>query len=998
MARLLQGLVLVVLAAGLWPAAADDPPAKLTPDERKELLARLTELSKAANEQSDAGKIPDAEKLNREALIHARRLYPRDDFPDGHPNLAGVLNNLAGNLLPQARLAEAESLFREALEMKRRWFKGDSQELALGINNLAGVLEKQGRYTDAEALYREALEMNRRLFKNDHPYLLMGLNNVASALMNQGRLAEAEPPFREAAEMGRRMFKGDHVYHAITLNNLSSLYRDQGKLAEAEPLCRESLEMRRRLFKGDHPTVAVSLNNLAILLSLQKKLAEAEKLSRESLEMKRRLYKGDHPDIVRGLGNLAGILEDQDRFTDAAALFRESADMVRRLFKGDHREVAATLNNLGSSLSARGQLDDAEPVYREALEMSRRLHTGDHREVITGLYNLASVHHRQGKYGDADRLLRDALAMYRRLIVAQALQTTEGQALTLLGTLPYVRDAFLTNARAMKADVATVYPEVWASKASVSRIYEQRQQAARAAATDPKAAKQLAQLAAARRRRADLILAPDPRDPATRTRRQDDIKELDRQIADLDRDLRPLLPAIDRAERLAMTKPAEMQKLLPADAAIVDFLRYVRLDWDKARPGKGGEIHTLSYVAFVVTRDKIAWIDLGPAEPIEDAVDHWRAAIVSGKEVPAAVPTKVRDLVWANVREQLPAGVKTVYLSPDWVLSRLPWAALPGDKPGTILLEDFAVAVIPHGSFLLGQLWPRDAAKAEAAGVLVVGGVDYQAAIAGRPAGDVPVLSGVKAGWSELPAAAAEATGVGGVAADKKLAVTPLRGDKATTAAVLAELPKARYAHFATHGFFADPAFRSVFQVDERLFAMTRRGERVGAGAISPLVMTGVVLAGANNPRTPGRGVLTGEALVDLDLSGLELAVLSACETGLGNVAGGEGTFGLQRAFHLAGARNVVATLWKVPDQSTAALMALFYRNLWGKNLTPIEALRQAQLEIYRNPGKIPELAGGFRGSFKELPGAKDIGVKAGPDGKAPPRLWAAFTLSGPGR
>ena len=216
--------------------------------------------------------------------------------------------------------------------------------------------------------------------------------------------------------------------------------------------------------------------------------------------------------------------------------------------------------------------------------------------------------------------------------------------------------------------------------------------------------------------------------------------------------------------------------------------------------------------------------------------------------------------------------------------------------------------------------------------------------------------------------------------------------------AVLAALPKAKYAHFATHGFFADPSFRSVFQLDEKDYEKSLRGERIGRAANSPLVMTGLVFAGANNSKTPGRGIVTGEALIDLDLSGLELAVLSACETGLGDVAGGEGTFGLQRAFHMAGTRDVVASLWKVPDAPTAALMALFYRNLWTKNLTPMESLRQAQLEIYRNPGKIPELAKGFRAKFDEVPGTGGVDLKPTRDGKAHPLLWAAFALSGPGR
>jgi CHAT domain-containing protein len=257
---------------------------------------------------------------------------------------------------------------------------------------------------------------------------------------------------------------------------------------------------------------------------------------------------------------------------------------------------------------------------------------------------------------------------------------------------------------------------------------------------------------------------------------------------------------------------------------------------------------------------------------------------------------------------------------------------------------------------------------------------------------------GQQLGWTALPGTAAEVHGVRGAAQKKALVCRTLDKEGATTAAVLAALPQARYAHLATHGFFADGSFRSAFQVDAELFKMTARGERIGAGALNPMVMTGLVFAGTNKPDTPGRGIITGEALVDLDLSGLELAVLSACETGLGDVAGGEGTFGQQRAFHLAGTRDVIASLWKVPDRPTAALMALFYQNLWDKDLPPIEALRQAQLEIYRHPQRITRLAAGFRGKFVEVAGSRDKLVAPAADGKAHPRLWAAFTLSGPGR
>jgi CHAT domain-containing protein len=338
----------------------------------------------------------------------------------------------------------------------------------------------------------------------------------------------------------------------------------------------------------------------------------------------------------------------------------------------------------------------------------------------------------------------------------------------------------------------------------------------------------------------------------------------------------------------------------------------------------------------------------------------------------------------------------------------VPWAALPGDQPGTILLEDFAVATIPHAPFLLDQLGPQDERKNTPAGVLVVGGVKYDAdvtlpksdpLVASRR-GDPLVDEKKKPAWGFLPGTAGEAAGYATAAGKRKLAVDTLGGEKATPAAVLAALPKARYAHLATHGFFADPTFRSAFQLDEKDYVTAQWGERVGRAANSPLVMTGLVLAGANTPNTPGRGIVTGEALVDLDLGGLELAVLSACETGLGDVAGGEGTFGLQRAFHYAGAKNVVASLWQVPDEPTAALMASFYHHLWEKDLPPVEALRRAQLELYRADAKaVSELATGFRGKFVVVPGN---GGEAAPppakDGTNHPLLWAAFVLSGPGK
>jgi CHAT domain-containing protein len=316
-------------------------------------------------------------------------------------------------------------------------------------------------------------------------------------------------------------------------------------------------------------------------------------------------------------------------------------------------------------------------------------------------------------------------------------------------------------------------------------------------------------------------------------------------------------------------------------------------------------------------------------------------------------------------------------------------------------LEDHALVTIPHGQLLLAQLTAPAPPPDAAGGVLVVGGVHYGDAPA-RPAAaaDVDDPTATRAGggsWRDLPGTAREAERVAAMAAPGRLAVTTLTGAAASPDTVRAALPTARVAHLATHGFFADPRFRSVMQVDPKLFEVQGR-ERVGAGALSPLVLSGLVLAGANRPDAPGRGLVTGEALVGLDLSGLELAVLSACETGLGDAAGGEGVFGLQKAFHLAGCKAVVASLWKVDDDATAALMALFYRHLWADKLPPREALRRAQLALYRHPDLIGALATKRGADFTEtdLPAATAPTPAAGPT--ATTSQWAAFQISGAAR
>jgi CHAT domain-containing protein len=313
-------------------------------------------------------------------------------------------------------------------------------------------------------------------------------------------------------------------------------------------------------------------------------------------------------------------------------------------------------------------------------------------------------------------------------------------------------------------------------------------------------------------------------------------------------------------------------------------------------------------------------------------------------------------------------------------------------------MEEHALAVVPHGVFLLDRLTEKKRDKEKRPTLLAMGAVAYDRQP--RTATDVTLRAPLadKLMWEALKGTKKELQQIVTLASEQQHVIR-CEGDNAGVATLLADLAKAETAHLATHGFFADAKFRTALQLDEKLFDRTGR-ERRGAGSRSPLVLSGLVCSGANLPQTPNRGVLTAEAIVGLDLRKMSLAVLSACESGLGETAGGEGVYGLVRAFHIAGTRNVAASLWKVDDEATAALMVLFYRHLWGsKPLPPAEALRQAQLALYRHPQHVKEWSAGRGPNLKiVLPGSaskepdKPTGAK-----RAPAKAWAAFVLSGPG-
>jgi CHAT domain-containing protein/Tfp pilus assembly protein PilF len=1078
-----------------------DAPKELTKEESDQLKNRAVKLKQEGvklkqegRKLFEQGKLVEATKVEKQVLAIFERLYPKEKYRRGHPDLADSLNQLGILSDLQGQYAAAREYYQQALAMRQQLYRKDHPLLAASLHNLAYFLREQGEYTAARDYQQQAVAMLQRLYPKDkYPQgewlLASSLHNLGYLLQKQGEYAAARDYFNQALAMMLRLYPKKqyprgHPGLAIILDNMGNILRAQGEYAAARDYYQLALDMRRQLypkaeFPRGHAELAQSLDNLGSLLMAQGEDAAAHDYFKRALAMFQQLYPKDkypqghpdlaicldnlawllqrrgeyapacqylkqivdmfearypkkqfprgHPDLANSLSNLGQLLQDQGEYARARDYLKQALAMRERLYPKaqypqGHPGLAVSLNNLGLLLKDQGDYAAARDYLKQAVDMWRKLYPKEkyppgHPKLAIGLNNLGNLLRVQGDYAAARDYLKQGLAMRQKMNDHFVASVSEAEALSLLSNLPLTRDVFLSVTRHLSDPDAASYLWVWRTKAAILHALQSRHQTLSQAAQaprgkpDPKQAKIRLLWQELRTKRAELsrlLLRPEKDAKAHRQR----LQKISTSKEDLERQLAKLVPPFARAQALQRLDFNNLIKELPRQTVLIDYLRYVRFDQDRKVAGKKGERRSVRYVAFVLGANQaVKRVELGLAAPIDKAIAAWRLDI-RDRRVGAAA-RDLRRLVWEPLAKYVPPDTRTVFLAPDAELTRLPWAALPGKKKGTVLLEDYALAIVPHGPFLLDRLTAEADKDQNNDSLLAVGGVRYDA----KPETEDPsprlaygrsaVRGEGQLVWHSLPGTLAELKQV--VARTGKRPVRQWSGAKASTARLLADLPEARWAHLATHGFFADKKLRSVLQIDEKLFDPRSSREGPPPGARNPLVLSGLVLAGANLPlpkdlkeRTESDGgILTAEAIAGLPLPKLELAVLSACETGLGEVAGGEGVFGLQRAFHLAGARNVVASLWKVDDQATCALMALFYDKLWRQKKPAIQALREAQLTLYHHPERITTLAKERGPNFDKvvrLPVTPDKEMKPSPKGKAATKLWAGFVLSGLGR
>ncbi len=867
----------------------------------------------------------------RPLLERALRLRETRLGPD-HLDVAESLNQLAMALKAQGLNAAARPLYERALAIRERELGGQHPKVAESLNNLGVLLDDLGEYDAAKARFDRALEIDEAVLDADDPQLATTLSNLAVLLDEQGDGARARPLHERALAIREGALGRDHPDVAASLSNLAVSLAEQGAIAEARPLQARALAIWEQALGPDHPDVAGGQCNLGRLIASDGSPGEGRVLLERALQTWERSLGGDHPHVATCLNNLAHLLVAEGENAKALPLLERALAISETAFGRDALPVATVLNNVAVLLRDAGALARARQLQERSLRIWEDALSKNHPDVAFCLVNLARLAEGQGALAEARPLYERALVMTEAHARGQLSALTTRQRLGLLRSTRFTLDDWVRLAPRVGR---SGYPEVLRLRGLVSRAEAaERVVSRRAGAADRR---RLEALTEAERRVTHLANAiPASREPDVRGAWQKAYAaaaaERERRTLELAQHLAPLRIALDRLE-LAL---GDIQAQLQPDEALVDLLR--------------SDDH---YFAWIVraTGEPVR-VDVGRADRIEAACGEFLSSITSDLDDPAAGAT-LRTVAWGPIEARLGDGVRRIVICPDAALAAIPFAALPGRAAGRALLDDYAISYVMQPQDLVPS---RDVGP-RGTGAVVVGGVDYDHADVEptpgpRAAGPPPRGDATRAPrggeFVPIPGTKAEAERLAERFGAARTAL--LRGPAATESRLRVATSGTRFVHIATHGFAREDLLAGLYarRIDE---TFTSAGmERQLAVGHDPMLLSGLALAGAN-PRAGGGGddgILTALEASYLDLDGVELVTLSACETARGTVESGEGVQGLVSAFQMAGARRVIASLWRVDDEATRQLMEGVYERILRQDrpLPPADALGAAALAL----------------------------------------------------
>jgi CHAT domain-containing protein len=739
--------------------------------------------------------------------------------------------------------------------------------------------------------------------------------------------------YERALVLVEKLGRAQEQFYFSTLNDLSEACQATGDYVRAATLLTRAIDLKTKALGPDNPSVGISLRNLGTVARLVHNHEIAAKSYGRALAIFEKAFGSDSPEVANVLNQIGLLFSDLNDFARAEPYFKRALAIREKTFGKENRYTAEPLLNLAWSDYARGNYEQAEAAYVRVLQILQQAIGPNHPDVGTISSHLAMIYEAKGDIAKAVAAQKRSGEIAEYNLAFTLAQGTEDQKLLYMnlirgetfGTISLHLQSAPNDLEAAKLALTTILRrkgrmlDVLSDSVGVLRR--------RLAPADVSL---LDQLTIARSKLATLTL--NAHDNLTAEDRQQTIAQLEAEISRIESEV----SGRSANSRLG-SKPAtieQVQQNIPQNGTLLEFVLYAPFN---VRVGNNRAWANAHYAVYLVPHDgPLSWIDLGEAAAVDADIQRFRVALRDPKNNDiTAIARSLDERIMRRVRKLARLG-QQLLIAPDGALNLIPFGALV-DERNKYLIEEYSINYLTSGRDLL-----RMQANPRASGIsTIVANPLYDLGSRARvtPNNSDRSVDFTALNYAPLPGTMAEAVAIKNLLPESQIL---LQGE--ATEAAVKSVQSPRILHIATHGFFfpdqpAELSPRGVRQLIREKEASNQNPLK------NPLLRSGIVLAGVKQRSSGGSedGVLTALEAVGLDLAGTKLVVLSACETGLGDITAGEGVYGLRRSLVLAGSETQVISLWQVNDIATRDLMAAYYKRLKaGEGRS--EAFRQVQL------------------------------------------------------
>lgn len=769
-----------------------------------------------------------------------------------------------------------------------------------------------GRYNSAEYYSSEALSIREQtLGKNSKAYA-SSLNNLAVLYQKTARFNESEKYFDEALQVVQEQLGAESQEYAIVLNNQAILFSEIGRTEQAVSKLNTAISILDKLKKKVVRNQVSFQSNLALLYQQTGRLTEAEAIY---LKLEKMLGSKD-PFYAGVLNNLALLYVQMDQTDKVEDYLKRSAEVYKTRFGDQNPNYAKVLNDLGNFYRAQGRFAEAEDNLTKALTIRGTALDTNHPDYVKSQEDLAILYWKKGDLAKAESNYKIAMDKSLDFINRYFPPMSEAEKTKYWDVLRprfqrfynYCLEASVTN----PAVAQTMYNYQIATKGLLLNTTNKIKKAILASGNN-----ELIK---------DYVAWLDKKETLARyyslskedlSAQKIDLSTLEKEANDMERSLSQRSTDFSQGYSTDKIDFSQIASVLGDQEAAVEFIRIQSYDKNFTTDSK--------YAVLILTKGlatpKLVVLDNG--NQLETRYAKFYRNAIQQK----SADTYSYDQFWARIDPSL-TGKKTIFLSADGVYNQISLNTLK-KTDGDYLINRYDIILVGNSEDVITLKSQKAVASKKNA--FLLGFPDY--------GGDAVAA---------LPGTKVEVESIAKILKANGYQTTPYE-QKTATEAILKSLKGPAIVHIATHGYFQPDVEQSA------------AGVREENARNNPLLRSGLLLAGASptlkgevmpNLESNDNGVLTAYEAMNLDLEGTDLIVLSACETGLGDVRAGEGVYGLQRSFQVAGAKALVMSLWKVDDAATQALMTNFYTNL-AKGGSKAKAFKQAQLQLmtkYKDP------------------------------------------------